>query len=118
MGWLSRLRRYFTQRDEERLAEETLAWARSVPGTVRIASCPSREHVRIAGLVSRLRLRPTEGAVSLEAVVSDGTGEVTAAWMGRSSIKGLSLGSRIVLEGVLAPDRGSLRMVNPQFEFA
>jgi hypothetical protein len=118
MGFLSRLRRYFTQRDEDRLAEETLAWAQSVPGTVRISSCPSREPVRIAGLVSRMRLRPMDGTVSLEAVVNDGTGEVIAAWMGRSSIKGLSLGSRIVLEGVLSPDRERSRMVNPRFEFA
>lgn len=118
MGLLSRLRRYFTQRDEDRLADETRAWAESVAGTVRIAACPSRERVRIAGLVSRLRLRPMDGTMTLEAVVSDGTGEATAAWMGRSSIKGLSLGSRVILEGVLSPDRDHLRMVNPRFEFA
>jgi RecG-like helicase len=118
VGLLARMRRYFTQADEDRLADETRVWAESVPGTVRITACPSREQVRIAGLVSRLRLRPMDGAMTLEAVVSDGTGEVTAAWMGRSSIKGLSLGSRIILEGVMSPDRDHLRMVNPRFEFA
>lgn len=117
MSWLRRLRRFFTQSDEERLAEETLRWAEQVPGTRRIRGCPSREPVRLAGTVSRLRLRPTDGTISLEAVVSDGTGEVTASWMGRSHIPGLGLGTGVVLEGVVAGDRDGLRMVNPRFEF-
>jgi RecG-like helicase len=118
MGWLRRLRRFFTQTDEERLDEETLRWAEQIPGTRRIQGCPSREPVRLAGTVSRLRLRPTNGTVVLEAMVSDGTGEVTASWMGRSHIPGLGLGTGVVLEGVVARGRDGLRMVNPRFEFA
>ena len=118
MGWLHGFRRFFTQSDEERLASEIREWAESVPGTRRIAACPSREQVKVAGMVSRLRLRPMDGSMSLEAVISDGTGEVTAAWTGRSHIPGLTLGTAVVLEGLLAPDRAGLRMVNPRFEFA
>jgi hypothetical protein len=118
VGWFRRLRQFFTQTDEQRLAEETLRWAERVPGTRRIKGCPSREAVRVAGAVSRLRLRPTNGSVTLEAVVSDGTGELTASWMGRSHIPGLGLGTGVVLEGVVASDRDGLRMVNPRFEFA
>jgi RecG-like helicase len=117
MGWLRRFRRFFTQSDEDRLASEIREWAESIPGTRRIAVCPSREQVKVAGMVSRLRLRPMDGTMSLEAVVSDGTGEVTAAWMGRSHIPGLTLGTPVVLEGVLAQERTGLRMVNPRFEF-
>jgi RecG-like helicase len=118
MSWLSRLRRFFTQPDEERLAEETQRWAEGIPGTRRIQGCPSREPVRLAGTVNRLRLRPTDGTITLEAVVSDGTGEVTASWMGRSHIPGLGLGTGVVLEGVVGKDREGLKMVNPRFEFA
>ena len=118
MGWLRRFRTFFTQSDEERLAQETLRWAEQVPGARRIKGCPSREPVRVAGAVSRLRLRPSDGSVTLEAVVSDGTGEVTASWMGRSHIPGLGLGTGVVLEGVVARSRDGLRMVNPRFEFA
>jgi hypothetical protein len=118
MGWLARLGRFFTQSDEDRLHDEIREWAEHVPGTRRIQGCPSREPVKVAGWVSRLRLRPMNGATTLEAVVSDGTGEVTAAWLGRSSIPGLTLGSGVVLEGVIAPERDGLRMVNPRFEFA
>ncbi|MGH2766006.1 MAG: OB-fold nucleic acid binding domain-containing protein [Actinomycetota bacterium] len=118
MGWLRRVRRFFTQSDEERLASEIREWAEKIPGTRRIAVCPSREQVKVAGMVSRLRLRPTNGSMALEAVISDGTGEVTAAWTGRSHIPGLTLGTPVVLEGLLAQDRNGLRMVNPRFEFA
>jgi hypothetical protein len=38
--------------------------------------------------------------------------------MGRRGIGGLSLGKRVVVEGVLAEQRGDVRMVNPRLEFA
>ena len=118
MGLFKRIAKFFTQSDEERLDDEIREWASHVPGTRRIQGCPSREPVKVAGWVSRMSLRPMNGATTLEAVVSDGTGEVTAAWLGRSSIAGLTLGSGVVLEGVIAPERDGLRMVNPRFEFA
>ncbi|MGH2661475.1 MAG: DNA-binding protein [Actinomycetota bacterium] len=115
---MSRFLHRFRRSDEELLDEEIKTWAESVPGVRRIEGCPSREPVRVAGQVSRLTLRPMNGSVTLEAVVSDGTGEVTAAWLGRSHIPGLSLGTPVVLEGVIAVDSASYRMVNPRFEFA
>ena len=118
MGGIRRRLERFRQSDEERLTDEVRDWAESVPGTIRIDSCPSRERVRIAGVVRRLTVRPVEGFQSLDALVSDGTGEVVVRWMGRHRIAGLGLGTRVVLEGVLGKDRDSLRMVNPQFEFA
>jgi RecG-like helicase len=118
VGWFSKILHRFRQSDEDRLAEEIRTWAESVPGARRIAGCPSREPVRVAGQVSRLTLRPMDGSVTLEAVVSDGTGEVTASWLGRSHIPGLTLGTPVVLEGVIGTENGSFRMVNPRFEFA
>ena len=112
MGFMRRL----VQTDEERLAEEIREWAESVPGTTRIADCPSRKPVRVAGVVQRLTIRPREDC--MEAVISDGTGEVTAVWTGRSHIPGLSLGSRVTLEGVLSSERERVRVVNPRYEFA
>jgi hypothetical protein len=112
VGFLQRL----VQTDEERLAEEIREWAESIPGTTRIGDCPSRKPVRVAGVVQRLTIRPREEC--MEAVVSDGTGEATAMWTGRSNIPGLSLGSRVTLEGVLSSERERVRMVNPRYEFA
>ena len=117
MGFLRRWARRFAESDEERLAKEIRDWASSVDGTVSIAEAPLREHVKVAGVVNRLTVRPVEGLQSIEAAVSDGTGEVIAAWMGRTSIPGLVLGTRVILEGVMGETRGGKRIVNPRYEF-
>jgi RecG-like helicase len=106
-----------SESDENRLAEELRSWAADVPDTTRIAHAPSRSHVRIAGVVKRITVYPAEGSEAVEAVISDGTGEVSVVWMGRRSIPGLRLGTRVVVEGVLAEGRGGRKMVNPKFEF-
>jgi len=108
----------FTETDEERLAAEVREWSESVIGAVRIAGAPTREPVRVAGAVRRITVRTGEGYDSLVALVSDGTGEVMAAWTGRRSIPGLTLGTRIVLEGAIGEERGVRKMVNPRYEFA
>ncbi len=118
MSVLRRFLRNLTETEEERLAEEVRGWAEEVPGTVRIAEARPRQRVKVAGAVRRITLRPVGGFQGLEAVLFDGTGEVTAVWLGRHSIPGLLLGSRMVLEGVLGEERGRRRIVNPTFEFA
>jgi RecG-like helicase len=112
--WLARL----SETDEERLAAETRAWADTVTGSVRIAEAPLRQPVKLAGVIRRITVLPMEGAEALEALISDGTGEVTAVFMGRRGIGGLSLGKRLVVEGVAAEQHGEVRMVNPRLEFA
>jgi hypothetical protein len=104
--------------DETRLAEETRAWAETVEGSVRIVDAPLRQPVRIAGVIRRMTVLPMEGKEALQALVSDGTGEVTIVFMGRRGIGGLSLGKRVVVEGVLGKHRGDVRLVNPRLEFA
>jgi RecG-like helicase len=104
--------------DEARLAAEVRTWADSIQGTTRIADVTLRHPVRIAGVIRRMTVLPLECKEALHALLSDGTGEVTAVFMGRRGIGGLSLGKRVVVEGVLAEHRGEVRMVNPRLEFA
>jgi hypothetical protein len=104
--------------DESRLAEEIQAWAATIPGTIRVAAAEVRARAKVAGVVRRITVRPVEGYESLEALLSDGTGEIEVVWMGRRSIPGLSLGTRVVVDGVVGEQRGRLRMVNPTFEFS
>ena len=73
--------------------------------------------MRVAAAVRRITVRPGEDYDSLEALLFDGTGEVTAAWTGRRSIPGLSLGTRMILQGTIGEERGVRKMVNPRFEF-
>jgi hypothetical protein len=68
-------------------------------------------------MVRRITVRPVGGFETLGVVLSDGTGEVHVMWMGRRSIEGLVLGSRLVVEGVLGREQDRLVMVNPRFEF-
>ncbi len=119
MGAFRRFMRRLSESDEERLAAEVTEWAASVPDTVRISAAPSRTPVRLATVVKRTSMIPGEAFDSLEAVLSDGTGEVIAVWTGRRGIPGLVLGKRLVVEGVLVDASSGIRkMVNPSFEFA
>ena len=120
MAVLDPVRRFFrrmAESDESRYATEVQGWCNSVPGTVRIADAEPRSRVRLAGVVRRITVKPLEGHESLEALLYDGTGEVTVVWMGRRSIPGLNLGTRLVVDGLLAEQRGERRIVNPVFEF-
>lgn len=121
MGLLDPFRRFFrrmSESDEQRYAEEIEAWSGSVGGAVRIAEARTRDRAKLAGVVRRITVRPLEGHESLEALLYDGTGEVTVVWMGRRTIPGLGLGTRLVVDGMLAEQRGERRLVNPSFEFA
>jgi hypothetical protein len=121
MGLLDPVRRFFSrmaETDEQRYSEEIQAWCETVPGTVRIKDAASRSRVKLAGVVRRITVRPLEGHESLEALLDDGTGEVKVVWMGRRSISGLNLGTRLVVEGLLVEQRSERRLVNPTFEFS
>jgi len=121
MGILDPFRRFLrrmAESDEERLAAEIERWAAQIAGTVRIAEITARDRVKVAGVVKRITVRPIEGFESLEALISDGTGEMSAVWMGRRTIPGLTLGTRLVVEGVVGEQRQGRRMVNPVFEFS
>lgn len=118
MGVLRRFLDRLNESDETRLAAEVRGWAESVEGTTRIADAPLRQPVRIAGVIRRMTVLPLEGKEALQVLVSDGTGEIVAVFMGRRGIGGLSLGKRVVVEGVLGEHRGDVRIVNPRLEFA
>jgi RecG-like helicase len=120
MGLGDRIGRFFrrmAESDEQRLGEEIQTWASAVPSAVPIAEAPARTHVKLAGVVRRITVHPEHGLEALEALLYDGTGEVSVMWMGRRSIQGLNLGTRLVVDGVIAEQHQGRRMVNPSFEF-
>jgi RecG-like helicase len=120
MSVLEGIRRFFhrmAESDEQRLREEIHAWASSIPGVATIADVPIRTPVKLAGVVRRITVHPEHGLEALEALLTDGTGEMSVLWMGRRSIPGLTLGTRVVVQGVVGEQRQGRRMVNPSFEF-
>jgi len=78
-----------------------------------IADAELRRPVRVAGEVRSVRIVPRAGADALEATVHDGRSSVTAVFLGRRKISGISPGRRIVLEGVLTTDDGQRTIFNP-----
>ena len=106
MGLFRRFFDKLSESDEARHSAEIKAWSDKIPGTVRIADAPPRERVRM------------EGKESLEALVSDGSGEVVLVFMGRRGIQGFTLGTRVVVEGVMGDQRGASKMINPRLEFS
>lgn len=117
MGALRRFLDRLSESDGARLASETRDWAEKVPGTVRIGQAPMRDRVKIAGVIKRITVSPMQGQESLEALVSDGTGEIVIVFMGRRGMGGLTLGTRVVVEGVIGEQHGAVRMINPRLEF-
>jgi cytochrome c-type biogenesis protein CcmE len=118
VGPFRRWSRRLSETDEERLAVQVHEWAETVADAVRMDEAPVRQRIKLAGVVNRLSVVPGQGVDSLEAVLTDGTGEVTAVWTGRRAIPGLYLGTRLIVEGVLVQTPGGRRMVNPAFEFS
>ena len=118
MGLFRRAFDRLAETDEERLAEETREWASSIPTCVRIGDAPLRTRVTIAGVIRRITVLPMEDNEALEVLVSDGTGEVVVQFMGRRSIAGLGLGTRVVVEGVLGEHHGVIKMLNPRLELS
>lgn len=121
MGILRRFLERVTESDEHRLNDEIREWAESVPSVTPIGEAEFRQRIRVAGIVRRITVWPREGAEPeyLEALITDGTGQIGATWIGRRSIPGLSLGTRLIIEGVLRLDeRGIPTVDNPKFEFA
>ena len=118
MGAIRRFFHRLKESDEARLSAEIRGWAEKIPGTTRIAEAPMRRPVKIAGVIKRMTVFPMEGKESLEALVSDGSGEAIVVFMGRRGIGGLTLGTRVVVEGVLGEQRGAVRMINPRLEFS
>ena len=76
----------------------------------------SAQHVKLAGVVRRITVRPLEGTSRSRRSCTTGPARSTVVWMGRRSIPGFA-GDAVVVDGVLAEQRGDRRIVNPSFEF-
>ena len=91
--------------------------APSADGIVPISQLKVRQKAKVAGRVRKVTVQPWGETASLEVQLSDDHGNLTIAFLGRRQIAGLTTGSRIVVEGTVANVRGSIAMINPQYEF-
>jgi hypothetical protein len=93
--------------------EKLSSWC-AVQGATPISEIQARRPVFVAGEVRSVRIVPRAGADALEATVSDGESSITAVFLGRRKVRGLSPGRRVTLEGVVGPS-DERYMFNPVY---
>ena len=70
----------------------------------------------VEGRVQVVEIRPVERNSVLAAEISDGTGELTALFYGRSHIPGIVCGARVRFRGSVGTKDGRSVMINPAYE--
>jgi hypothetical protein len=117
MALLTRLLDRLARPAEDIRADNLQIWAQTLEGTNRIAEVQPRKRCRVGGVITNIRIDPRQGGGSIEATISDGTGRIVARWLGRSSMRGIRLGSGLVMEGTPgAAEDGEMTMLNPEYE--
>lgn len=81
----------------------------------QIAGARLRREVRLRGTITILTINPRGVNRWLEAVLNDGTGEITLVWMGRRMIRGVDAGRRVEVSGRIAMLDGRHVIYNPQY---
>ena len=84
-------------------------------GITNLAEVVPRRPIRVGGEIHRVVIAPRHGVPTLEVVVSDGTGTITAVFTGRRKIIGVEHGRTVILEGVAVPERDGLVIFNPAY---
>jgi hypothetical protein len=114
---LRRLLERLARPAEEIRAENLQAWASSVPDVVHIVEARARCRTKVAGVIRNVRIDPRTGTGSIEATITDGTGQMVAKWLGRSRLSGIRLGAGLVMEGTPGTaEDGQLVILNPDYE--
>lgn len=85
-------------------------------GCVPLDEVESRTRVRAAGEVRTVRIVPRSGADAVEAIISDGRGSITAVFLGRRRIAGITPGRKLVVEGMATDDGDQTAIFNPEYE--
>ena len=84
-------------------------------GPMPIANVRWRERVTVEGRVKSLRVRPLADVPSLECVLTDGSGSISAVFHGRREIAGITVGTILQVNGTAVDHHGRLALLNPLY---
>ena len=87
----------------------------AVAHRTRIIDAKWRRHVTVAGQVRSLRVAPQHDAPTLELVIVDESGAMSVVFLGRRSVAGVAVGSRMVIEGTVGIHNARLAVLNPTY---
>jgi amino acid transporter len=85
-------------------------------GVTPIAEVRFRQRATVEGRVRSVRVHPLAAAPSIEVVLVDDTGALSAVFFGRRAIPGVTAGTRMRVEGMAGEHRGRLALLNPTYE--
>jgi amino acid transporter len=105
------------EKNGQRSPQADVSESPAVPGVTPIGLLTKPGRAAVEGRVRVVEIRPVERNSVLAAEISDGTGQLTALFYGRSHIPGIVCGARVRFRGSvgLKPD-GHPVMINPAYE--
>jgi len=80
-----------------------------------IAETRWRQQVRVVGRVRSIRVQPRVNVPTMECTLVDGTGGITVVFLGRRTVAGIRLGTRMIVEGRAGSHHGKLAVLNPDY---
>ena len=86
------------------------------PGITSIGALSKPGRATVEGRIRVVEIRPVERNSVLACEVSDGTGQLTAMFYGRSHIPGIVCGARVRFRGSVGIKDGHPVMINPAYE--
>ena len=86
------------------------------PGVTLIADARARVRARFVGDVRRIRIHSLAAVPTLELQLDDGSGRISALFMGRRGISGIECGRRLAIEGTPVAGERGLTLYNPAYD--
>jgi amino acid transporter len=87
----------------------------TVSNRTQIIEAKWRRHVTVVGQVRSVRVAPLHDAPTVELVLVDETGAISVVFLGRRSIAGVQVGSRMLIEGTVGTHKARLAVLNPTY---
>ena len=81
-----------------------------------IGDARARVRARFEGQIRRIRIQPQAAVPTLEIVVEDDSGRLSALFMGRRGIAGMECGGRLAIEGTPVSTERGLTLYNPAYD--
>ena len=96
---------------------------RPIPGgvlnlehSIPIADVVWRQRAQVSGHIRSIRVRTWAEVATLEVVLSDATGGLTLAFLGRRRLGGIKPGASLTVEGMVGARDGKLLIINPAYD--
>lgn len=81
-----------------------------------IINIVNRTQVVVVGNVTSTRIVPSAKSFWYEVIIDDGTAKIDGWFFGRKDIKGIELGSLVLMRGLAQMDQGEMTIANPYYQ--